>query len=119
MPHYAAAMKSLHIYGLEETQIEAAAYAKVLALANRQDVHTCITAIIEHVPDLQRARPGRPGPGKAAQSTAQTTKKHLDLASMLVEQVEERSEAGNFTNAVNQALVLWLLFHDEHIPPLE
>jgi hypothetical protein len=95
--------------------METAAYAKVLAVANRQDVHASITAAIEHVPDVPRARPGRPRTGKEEKATVEKVKKLLDLAKVLVDQVEEQSGAGNFTSAVNKALVLWLLLGDGHI----
>ena len=116
--HYAAAMQSLHVYGLSQPKIEAAAYAKVLALTIRQDVHRAIAAVIEFVPDLPRARPGRPRSGNEEKETVETTKKHLDLARVIVDQVEERCGPGNLTNAVNEALQLWLMLSDESNPPV-
>jgi hypothetical protein len=111
--HYAAAVHSLQVYGLSRGEVETAAYTKVLALANRQDVHASITAAIERVPDLPRARPGRPRTGEEGKLTVETVKKHLDIARVIADQVEARS--ANFTGTVNDALALWLLIGDEEM----
>lgn len=116
LQHYAAATRTLEVYGLSREQVEAAAYAQVLALANQQEVPEAIAAAIEQVPDLPRARPGRPRTGKEERPTVKTKKKHLDLAQVLIDQVEQRSGAGNFTAVVNEGLLLWLLLGDEHTP---
>lgn len=68
---------------------------------------------IERVPELPRSRPGRRWPRMEKGPTTETSKMHLDLARVITDQIEARID--NFTGAVNDALVLWLLLGDADI----
>ncbi|GHP00714.1 hypothetical protein KSF_107610 [Reticulibacter mediterranei] len=120
--HYAAALKSLHIYGLERISLETAAYGKVLAQVRQADTRETITSLLQRLPEvLERRRTlGRPAKGSNKQSM-QIRKRHLDLNASLVErveaafkkeekeQLEENAASGNFTIATEEGLFLWLL----------